>query len=94
MKNTKVLSGIVICTIATFLLTAMIASTSDAEAATSTLRLDRVQVRALRQVGAHLVQAPVALVSRDQYLVERLVVVPLLLLVQVGLAVADKPFIR
>ena len=54
------------------------------------LHLDRVQVRALRQVGAHLVQAPVALVSRDQYLV----VVPLLLLVQMGLAVADKPFIR
>ena len=90
MKNTKVLSGIVICTIATFLLTAMIASTSDAEAQHAALRLDRVQVRALRQVGAHLVQAPVALVSRDQYLV----VVPLLLLVQVGLAVADKPFIR
>lgn len=57
------------------------------------LHLDLVvRVQALLE-EAQVVQALAALVSRVQYLVKRLAVVPLLLLVQVGLAVADKPFI-
>jgi hypothetical protein len=54
------------------------------------LRQDQVQVRALRQAEAHLVRAPVALVSRDLYLVTNLLGDLQLPLAPVGLAVPDK----
>ena len=85
MKNVKVLSGIAISTIAIFLVTALISTTSDADAQPVRRDLDQVvQVLALRLAAALLVRALVVLaVNRVQYHVRHQAVDLLLPLVPV-----------
>ena len=52
MKNTKVLSGIAICTIAVFLVTAMVATTSDALGTTAVSKAGSAKAVASTDHGA------------------------------------------